>query len=188
MSQLHRCLETSRLPMGKGSASSDDSWHHPSLLRDLTASPAAPQLRCALSWNLPAQQTRSIFSPAARCPLRRSPCERSHYRATAGTTSGKTQRFPHNSLPFFSWSGEQEQSSPRPTGSAPGASPVAAVSGPPASGAIPPGAPRDRGSPRPPWDRDQPRDSRCLRLKIHIYRARTQREEGKTPPPPLERQ
>lgn len=139
--------------MGKGSASSDDSWHHPSLLRDLTASPAAPQLRCALSRNLPAQQTRSIFLPAARCPLRRSPCERSHCRATAGTTSGTHTGASLATLSSFSRSGEQGQSSPRPSGSAPGASPAPAVSGPPTPGAIPPGAARNRDTLRAPWDR-----------------------------------
>lgn len=74
---------------GKGLCSRDDSWHHPCLLRDLTApqpAPGSPVLgssAAALSPDLPSQQTRSISLRAPR-RLRRGP-------ANARTSSNRSR-------------------------------------------------------------------------------------------------
>lgn len=150
---------------------------HPSFLRDLTASPAAPQLCCALSWNLPAQQTRSIFLSAPPEPLRAQPLP-----SNSGNNFEKdTGASLTTASSFFSRCAEQEQSSPRPSETASEASPA-------------PGyqpwvqSRRERrgtgAAPALPGIGHQPRDGKCLHLKIHIYRGRTQREEGKLRPLP----
>ncbi|RLV97348.1 hypothetical protein DV515_00011876 [Chloebia gouldiae] len=128
-----------------------------------------------LRWEPPRRPRSSAVPCHGNCPLsKRAPfsCQQRGVRsagapASAATTEQQRQlperhgRFSHNSLLFFS-------RSPRPSESASEASPAPAVSGLPALGAIPPGAARNRGSPRPPWDRA----------------LAPGREEEKTPPPP----
>lgn len=211
MYQLHRCREATRVPMGKGSAemtpgithSSYVTWQRLGQQRGAPAPSRAARLlpchkicplskrapfSCELGCQLPlrplltlftSEQQRDELLSKEKALFLQLPPPHTHTHTTTTTPRfSPMQRAPN----------PKGKASPRSLrGGLPGHPRLPAVSGPTAPAALPPGATFGRpsrvtGHP-PPSPSTRHQNGKCLRLKIHIYRARIQKEDGKTPPP-----